>query len=190
MDQRTWALIGIVLSGCGVTYPDSNRPNYTSYAFHHTYTTNLGIQVDDPKHELDVGSLDKTIVNVENCLAEIKPLTDDEKVTYLCYGDNPVYSIKYELNVQVPDDWYISDCSGKEVFPCTVPDASCEAKGLTPTNSCPCSCRAMIQDNTTIITAPNLELFPAQLVQLLTGCAQIWHGGRLQRCGEPDMVIK
>ena len=52
------------------------------------------------------------------------------------------------FGVYVPDDWYVSKCSGEQLVPSKVNPALCEAKGLTipekcryvmkPTTQCPC----------------------------------------------------
>ncbi len=182
----------LLLTGClGVDYPGSREPNYTNYKLTATYETALGVAVDDPNHQLDPVLLDQTITNVQNCLQQFvdEPLTTEERRRDTC-GFEEVAFIKPGFRVKVPSDWYVSVCSGAQLFPCDVPDASCLAKGRTPTEECPCACRAIIQDGNSIITAPNLELFPAQLTMLLTGCDQIWHGGRVQQCGMPSLVAK
>lgn len=188
--RKVISIAALALGGCGIgpAYPDTGRPNFTDYSFVATATTPGGIEIDDPQHQLNIAELDATVANVVSCLSQFKdaPMTEAEKTEYTCFGTADL-TLKYGLRVMVPADWHVSACTGYEIFPCKVPDASCEEKGMTPTTSCPCSCRAMIQDNSIIVTAPNLQLFPAQLAQLLTGCEQPWHPGRLLACVQPSL---
>ncbi len=168
----------IALMGCGVYCP----PNYTNYTFNETYVTPWGIQVDDPNYQLDPNGLDATAINVVNCLENIV-LSETDLQTAWCVDQPHDY---LPLKVKVPD-WHVS-CTGHEVFACNVPDASCEAKNEVPTAQCPCSCRAIIQDDF-IVTAPNLELFPAQYLQYMTGCEQVWSVPQLAQCADPRWVV-
>lgn len=106
--------------------------------------------------ELDQEELDRQTASLEECL-EI--------------------SIEREcLTVKVAPDWYISPCSGQEIFPCAMPKEVCLNKGLTEEDleRCPCSCRAIIQDENTIIVTPNLFLYRGELARMVTGVNNPW----------------
>lgn len=169
-------------------YPEAGRFNYTAYATDGGYfVEELGITIDDPRGDLDLKRVRHAINATVECVNRVYPaLTRDQHAAAYCMSV-PDLTIHSCMRIQVPQDWHVSQCTGSQVFPCNVPTASCTAKGQTPTEVCPCSCRAMIQDQQTILTAPNLELFPAQLTELLTGCQQIW-GGPLAECGSVSMV--
>jgi hypothetical protein len=96
-------------------------------------------------------------------------------------------------SVYVPPDWYVSTCSGEQLVPSRMPCSLCRAKGLVipdeccgqvrPTEACPCVCnaRAILQGDT-VITAPNLKLYRAELVRLVTGAGNPWAVPELARC--------
>jgi hypothetical protein len=156
-------------------YEEANYPNYTQY------------------NELPIGGLDQALVdsttqNVVNCLAPLKEhwLSDEEASEAQCYGGHAL-EIRSCLQVRLAPDWYVSKCSGEQLFPCNVPFASCALKGQVPTEGCWCHCRAMIQDNTTIIVTPNLRLYPAYLTTLLTGCNYPWTKS-LAKCSDNSMI--
>jgi hypothetical protein len=97
------------------------------------------------------------------------------------------------FTVYVPPDWYVSTCSGEQLVPSRMPCSLCRAKGLVipdqccgvvrPTAECPCACnaRAILQGDT-VITAPNLRLYRAELVRLVTGAGNPWLVPELARC--------
>jgi hypothetical protein len=81
--------------------------------------------------------------------------------------------------VFIPNDWYISACSGEQLVPSIANYKLCEAKGLTipvdcrgqrkPGGNCPCVCnfRATVQGSRVVVTAPNLKLFKAELARIV-----------------------
>lgn len=184
-----FALLALLLAGCtNQCYPEADYWNWTSYTTVITHDTPGGIHLDDPQHQLDPARVDRAVKNVVACLAQFKvqPMSTAELNAAECYG-RPTLEIRACLVVKVPD-WHPSCRDPKEeVFLCDVPNASCTEKGLTPTVECPCSCRAMIQDNTTLLTTPNMRLFPAYLTTLLTGCNRPWNN-RIASCSSPDLA--
>lgn len=182
--------IGVLVAGCGSPpcYPTSARYNVTGYARSPGRSSpGYGFAVDDPGAELDLQSVDHTVANVIECVQEVWPtMTPEERQRARCTG-TPAIEARSCLVVQVPPDWYVSPVTGNQIFPCDVGDAPCLAKGQVPTAANPCSCRAIIQDQSRVLTAPNLELFPARLTELLTGCDDIWQTP-LKACGHPTMV--
>lgn len=180
-------LLGLVtsLSSCKKPkcYGFSGMLNTTSYDYSHINRyTDAGIAVEDPRHELDLDRVDYITLDVIKCLNEMGPLTDAELTAAQC-GRIPFHAeIRSCFVVKVPQDWYVSSCTGNQLFPCNVPDQSCFEKGQTPTKECPCACRAEIQDDTALITAPNLALYSAKVVELMTGCAYPWGTPKLDYC--------
>lgn len=158
-------------------YP-SNYPNYTNYSVSFTDKTNLGIKLDDPDHYLDKQKIDELTTETISCLKKIKgTLSSNELYQNDCQGEWDL-EIKSCMVVKVPI-WHTSDCTGEEVFSCSVPFASCAEKGFSPDSGCPCSCRAMVQDNEVLLTTPNMKLYKAYLITLLTGCGRPWYGKML-----------
>lgn len=186
----------MLLSGCDIidsiaAYQCYNR-NIYYHATHFDFKPNKtspewGFKVSDSNNEVDPVVLDETTANVAKCVQEEYPkMTIADLSTGYC--NNPAsLSIKQCLQVIVPP-WHTS-CLGEQVFTCSVPDASCEAKGETPTPECPCSCRSIIQGNSTIVTTPNLKIYPQELTELLTGCE--WpYGVPIERCVGQEMIYK
>jgi hypothetical protein len=122
--------------------------------------------------------------------------------------DQEVNELETCLNITINRDCFAVVISpfwtpsfGEEVFPCTIPISVCEEKaraGLFPMESlcrtpldvpCPegtfrCGCRATIQDDFYIVTAPNLLLMKSELARLVTGINDIWHESppEIRRC--------
>lgn len=178
----------LLLAACGGPMYPSNYPNYTSYAVTVTGHTPDGVQLDDPKHELDPVRVDRALANVLECLRATLPLSAAENAEAQPYGQVDLAIHREFLVVKAAPDWYVSVCTGEQLFPCSVPLVSCTVKGLVPTEECPCACRAMIQDNRTLITAPNMKLLPANAVTLFTGYNYPWTT-TLGRCSSPDLGL-
>jgi hypothetical protein len=142
-----------------------------------TKTPVLAIPVMTNGFDVDLTKIDEIIFSVENCLSV--------KLKRECLED------------VIPPDWYISYCvnpEGEELFPCRVDPQVCADKGLPidpdcvpgqlPDEDCPCpcNCRATIQDENIIITTPNLKLFSAELIRMMTGVNNIWEDPELTKC--------
>jgi hypothetical protein len=164
-----------LLSSCGYysqCYPEANYPNRTSFP------SVTGVSPEDML----------VLRKVEACLNPLRYqwLSPEEQKEAQCVG-SPTFVIRSCLAVAVAPTWHTSMCSGEQVFPCNVDDISCEEKGLHPTWLCPCSCRAIIQDDTVIWVTPNRKLLPAYAVTLLTGCNRPWTE-HLAPCSSPNLV--
>jgi hypothetical protein len=165
------AIIGVALWGCSEQcYPEARYWNYTQYP------TPAG-----PLAAEDRATLEK----VAECLKPLREhwLSPAEQAEAQCVGI-PVFEVRSCVKVAVAPDWHVSQCTGEQVFPCAVPTESCRMKGQD--GGCPCSCRAMIQDNTTIWVTPNRKLLPAYAVTLLTGCNNPWTIS-LAKCSMPPL---
>lgn len=178
-------------------YPSHNFGNFTHYKVNATTKTpKYGIGVDDPKGELDLVKLDATLTNIENCMAKFatEPLTKEESVASECYGGVDL-KVHPPMIVKVAPDWKLQTEKSKftgefeQLFSCDVGEQRCIEKGLTPDPAHPCSCRAEIQDQTTIITVPKMTVFPAMVVTIMTGCLNPWKG-RLNACVHPNNVVR
>ena len=124
-------------------------------------------------------AIDAKVDQVEVCLAKQVPSV---KVNRKWFG------------VYIPPDWYVSKCSGEQLIPSSVSYKLCEVKGLdipttchmvtTPTASCPCVCnvRSVIQNNFWIVVTPNLKLFKAELIRLVSNVNNVWTDSQLQPC--------
>jgi hypothetical protein len=139
-----------------------NFINITAYEFKETAKTKLGITVSDYSGRLDLDLLDKKVLELENCL--------NMSIDYSC------------VSVLVPPDFYMSRCSGQELFPCDIDPQICIDKGLIPTEECPCACRGAIQNDFIIVTTPDTVTFKGELTRLITGINNPWLDSRLVVC--------
>lgn len=118
-----------------------------------------GIKIYPNSNNVDGNLIDKKVDELENCLQ----VSIDRK----------------SFSVYIPDDWYVSSCSGEQLIPSLVDPKLCEDKGIEieeeckwvkyPTEECPCPCniRSGIQDDTVVITTPNLKLFKMPLTRII-----------------------
>jgi len=149
-----------LLSGCQQDYCyKNNYLSITNYPFHSTISTTSGILVDDTYGFL----ADEDLRRIDTLVEELEE----------CSG----ISIKREcFSILIPPDWYVSECSGQQLFPCRIDPQLCIDKGLTQEDldRCPCACRAIIQDDWIVVTTPNLRLFKAELARMVTGINNPW----------------
>jgi len=134
--------------------------NVTDYHIGGDYIfSRRGIKIYPNGNNINYNLIDKKVNEVEECLH----MSIDRD----------------SFSVYIPDDWYISSCSGEQLIPSRVNPDLCRVKGIEieeecewvkyPNKKCPCPCniRAGIQDDTVIITTPNLKLFKMPLVRML-----------------------
>lgn len=185
--KNTYIII-LLLSGCGGGYNPYSIDNYlnvTHYPVNYTQHTAQGIGVDGA---LDVADIDRRTDEVEACLIKLFPdgkLPMDVIENSHCIEATFVPEIQRKyIGVKLAPDWYnscyaedysyVGPGNGEEIFPAMVDPALCEAKGFKVTDACPCGVRSIIQDNSVIVTAPNMHLYKAELIRLVTGCNDIW----------------
>lgn len=188
-----WVLL-LLLAGCDVggACLDNHYQNVTTYPVHAQTHTPEGIAVDG---DLDFAELDARTDRVEACLRSKFPdgrLPPDVVAKAQCLSSTFVPVVPRScITVKVAPDWHMScvvnqafDAPQEQVFSCTIDPTVCMAKGITPTDACPCECRGAIQDQDTIVTTPNMHLYANDLIRLVTGCNVIW-ATNLGECYEP-----
>lgn len=174
-----------VLLACAATSRSYNSrlASVTSYSVQTPESTTWGVKYGGP---LDPVVLDTLVARVSACLARIPEPSPEAKVVMDC-PDRP---LRREVDpalfdVMVAHDWRPSAFDRNEqVFPCHVDPQLCRDKGLEPSVEKPCQCRATVQGGRTIIVTPNLKLFPAELVRLVTACNYVWEPA-LSECAAP-----
>jgi len=170
--KRTFLFSGFLLS-LVVSCPPKRYPiyflNVTSYKVYTDRVTKDGIRFRVP-YNVDA---DKFAVAVDQKVRELET----------CLGKK----IRRDwFAVFVPDDWYVSKCSGEQLVPSKADPKLCRTKGLVlppecewviyPNDKCPCVCnfRAVTQDNYYIVTAPNLKLFKNELASIVLNNRNLW----------------
>ncbi len=195
------AAFGCLAGSCGQPcYPERNYQSVTYYDVNVDRYTPKGIGLDDPKNEawkLDADEVDWQVDDLERCMnkgfAENPVLSEESNPVVTFSGQtfqNCTRSEFYEkieirrdcLTVKVPDDLYQSKCGDQMLFPCDVDPQACLDKGVTPTEECPCACRAIIQDDSCIITNPAMSVFRGELARMVTGCNNSWIVEQLKGC--------
>lgn len=187
--------LALALAGC---VPPPVAGECVSYAYESqftyevtpSFTTDGGIAVDPTGQPVDGDAIDRRTAEVEACLAaefgSPARIPDDVRAAADCLDDSFALPLARAcLVVKVPDDWGISCDGAQQVLPARAPGALCLAKGLAPTEACPCRWRAGIQDEHVLVTTPDLHLFKDPLVRLATGCNNPWAHAKLARCAMP-----
>jgi hypothetical protein len=184
----------LMLIGCGNYNPYAHDlyQNVSNYPINYTQHTTKGIAVDD-EFQLDLTDIDKRTDDVEACLSHLFPngvIPNDVVVNGQCISNHFDTTIHREyIGVKLAPDWSWTpdacDTIGwgkQQVFGCgTAPDNLCQEKGLVVSAECPCCWRGAIQDNSVIITTPDLHLFDNDLIRLVSGCSSIWNN-ELSNC--------
>lgn len=193
----------LALAGCPGNEPDP------SFDVNPTVTTPKGVRVDPSGNEVDAAAIDCIIDKVEACLIKKfgnpAVIPADLAKSASCPHTTFTLPIKREeLILKIPDEipshlvgldwqpetreglgWHLN-CSGTEqLLTLAAGSAGCVAKGLTPTNSCPCRWRANMLDSHTIVATPSLYLFPDWLIRYSTGCQNPWGNAEFAECATP-----
>lgn len=184
-------LVLVMAAGCSSNpYAIDNYSDVTHYDIHYDRQTAEGISVNG---DLNLVTIDRLTDEVEACLASLYPkgeLPADVIRASSCIVSkyNPFIHREW-IGVKLAPDWfkgcyaedysYVGPGNGEEIFH-VLPDEQqsidrlCMDKGFVPTPICPCGVRAIIQGNSTIITAPNLHMYKAEIIRLISGCNNIW----------------
>lgn len=157
-------------------YPGREGYDVTSQDTTPNYYTPSGYGLHDPVGAFvtEGRAFDTAITEVQSCLSSIGNDVSVLPSDALCPGVGGPWRVQSCTRIVLSDNWYISPCSGQELFPCAVDPVACVTKGLSPSTECPCACREAIQNGTSVIVPPNHALLKAGLVRLVTGCENPW----------------
>lgn len=188
LSQMSQAGALVFLIGCldsGICYQNYYQSQF-NYKIKADQVTESGIKIDIDVEDFDSDRIDQLVNETEACLQTTFPdgiLSDDVVHDAQCQNRsfNPVISREC-FKVKVPDDWVFSCDGSTQLLPQVAPQRLCGDKGLEADPNCPCRWRAGIQDNTVIVTTPNLKLFKDPLVRIVTGCNNPWYSKPLADC--------
>lgn len=182
--MRRLLLVAALVAGCAAGAAGSYwtpMGSNTAYKPAVWRTTPGGVRLSDPKHEVADALVDDLVDHVEACLMRMGEPTLEQKRAGGCYAATPWSARavrRSDFDVVIAPDWYVSSCTGAQVFPCLVTAADCEQarrdKPELQKCSGPCACRGTVQENRHVVVAPNLELLPGTLFTLVTGCVNPW----------------
>lgn len=174
-----------------------------------TIVTPKGINIDPSSNDISGEAVDCIVDKVEQCLfrkfGNPPRIPDDVMRDAYCVDSTFEYPIPREcVTVKVPDenpvvkkngDWIPADPDAllgwrwncdhtQQLLDWKTPDDyACRAKGLEPRGpQCPCSWRAGVQDEHTVVTPPNFLVFPDWFIRVFTGCLNPWGSPELAEC--------
>ncbi len=167
MRVRLLAVV-LLLTHCAVTAilcpPYSGyRKKITDYEVHVDAITDAGIAVDTSGFDVRFSDIDLDTEEVERCLA--KQL-----------GSSTYRISRCSFTVKIAHDWYISECTGTQLFPCDVPETGCGPF------SCICECTGAVQGASVIVSTPNLMSYKHELIHLVTGLGEDEHDNEAFKC--------
>lgn len=187
MTIRAALILAILVPACRPRMPVKNIAdtywlqgtyNYTRYKVEVTRRTPGGVAVDDPNWQLSDTAIDTAIAQVEACLPKMpKRWSVGQAAIYAggCHKwDVPRAINRAGLVIKVAPDWYVSKCSGQELFPCMVGASDCRAKGVDPEPDCPCACRQAVQWDFVVIVPPGMALLKGGIMRAVTACENPW----------------
>lgn len=202
----SFLLMGLLLSAadsCEGAKPDP------SYDVTPTLTTPKGVRVDPTGQEVDLAAIDCIVDRVEACLVRKfgNPAVIPEDLAKSAQCPKTTFALpiaREKLILKIPAEiaselrgldyqpvtreglgWHLN-CSGTEqLLTIAAGSAGCMAKGLTPTNTCPCRWRANMLGSDTIVATPSLYLFPDWLIRYSTGCQNPWANEAFAECATP-----
>lgn len=146
----------------------------SSYKLERHIYTPAGIKVYNNYQEVDLNFIDTQVEELETCL--------NISINRSCFA------------ILIPDDWFISQCSGQQMLPVTAPYEQCAIKGLylpeecrglsRPTENCPCVCtyRVALQDDYIVVTPPALRLMKVDLARLVTNVNDVFSDPLISKC--------
>lgn len=174
------------------------KPGYNSY---YTNVTKVSFRLDALKHTPS-GVQYRIPANVDETKF-VKLLDEKTEQVEDCLNED--LHLEWYA-VIVPSNWYVSPCTQQQMIPSYADYRLCEQKKLPdgtpikipvecrdviePTERCPCPCnfRSVVQvawsgaPLPAVITAPNLLLYKAELVRLVTGVNNVWVDKELVKC--------
>jgi hypothetical protein len=178
---RVTAICGYAILMAGCPHP-TPKPSYysalasvTSYDVKTPKVTPAGIRYGG---DLDPQALDRVTKQVAQCLATVPEPTQQERMEMDCLPAAIRRDVDPQaFNVFEAPDSHVN-CRGEQTFPCRIDQKHCISKGIEAGSlkECPCECRATIQGGRTVVTAPNLRLYAAELTRLVTACLNPWVG--------------
>jgi hypothetical protein len=190
----------IFLTACGSNpYARNNYANINGYYQQIDANTKTpeGLAVDTSGFSVDLSAIDAKTDAVVSCLNNLYPggnLPADVVAISNCTYENFDTTIHREwIKVKIATDWHYTPngCPtlnepAQQLFACGLaPGQLCEDKGLPPpTDMCPCCWRGIVQDQSNIITTPNLHLYDETLIRIITSCNVIWSTS-LSSCYQP-----
>lgn len=87
--------------------------------------------------------------------------------------------------VKVASDWQLNCDKTQQLLPVLAGSAGCVAKGLTPTEQCPCRWRAGIRCPNVLVVTPNFYLYKDVLIRFTLGVQNPWTPD-LATCASPS----
>lgn len=179
-------------SACG---PDdscsSQKWGYAGHEFDvydvtHTSKTPKGISFDSSGMHISGELIDRLTDEVETCLNGFAgTLPEDVSRASGCPTTtlNPIDRSRFV--VKVASNWQLNCDRTEQVLPVLAGGAGCVAKGLVPTQSCPCRWRAGIKCPNVLIVTPSFFLYKDVLIRYITGCINPWASPALAECATP-----
>lgn len=153
------------------TICDETQWGYAYGAFDHydvrpTDITAKGIMFDPSGMPIAPALIDRLTDEVEACLS--------------------ISIIRTSFVVKVANDWIINCDGTQQLLPVLAGSAGCIAKGLTPSEQCPCRWRAGIECPNAIVTTPSFYLYKDALTRFVTGNMDPWASPELAVCASPS----
>lgn len=166
MMRLTVPLIAAMLTGCGalVAFVTQFHPSvrynmpheyqdakFTAYPVKVNARTETGITVDTSGFPVDLARIDFLVGEVAECLQ--------------------MSLVREGITVKIAPDWYVDACTGRQEFPCDLPQFRREPERC---EACPCGCSGILQPPATIVTTPDLRTLKHECIHLVTGA--VWCG--------------
>ena len=179
------------------------------YEVNTTLTTPKGVRIDPSNNVVDPAAVDCIIDKVEACLIRAfgNPPVIPQALMTTALCTSPTFTLpiaRDKLRLKIPAEipstlvgqdwqpitreglgWHLGCAGTGQLLTLPAGDAGCTAKGLTPTNTCPCLWRANMLDATTIVATPSLYLFPDWVIRYTTGCQNPWGNPEFAACARP-----
>lgn len=180
-------------TACESEFCSSQKWGYAGHEFdvydvRYTLKTSKGIMYDSSGVLFEHEIIDRLTNEVEACLESRfgGTLTKDVLDASGC----PEQQFKLPIDrssfvVKVAQDWQLSCDQTEQVLPITAGAAGCVAKGLIPTEFCPCRWRAGIKCPNVLIVTPSFFLYKDVLIRYITGCINPWASPTLAECAAP-----
>lgn len=153
---------------------------FDMYDVHPTSVTALGIRYDPSGMPISPEVIDRLTNEVEACLVNVA----SEHEAPQCMSSVSRID-RGSFIVKIASDWVLSCDKTEQLLPVLAGSDGCIAKGITPTEQCPCRWRAGVKCPNVIIATPSLYLYKDALIRFITGCANPWASPALASCATP-----
>lgn len=176
-------------TGCGEIRWGYENGAFNSYNVGATMITPSGIRYDPSGMSISPELIDRLTSEVEECMQLAFPnrtLSQSDASAAYCQSSSIVLPIRRDFVVKVANDWVLSCDKSEQLLLVLAGSPGCIAKGVVPTETCPCRWRAGVRCPNELIVTPSFYLYKDVLIRYAFQCSNPWASPTIALCASPS----